>query len=97
VDLADFIADCGGGTRSTAAGIEASVVTLNPLLEVNCAVRVDVLSGLRGSDAFASSTPPERGAPSYFGNRFVDSAGITWQEINLRLLAQSPQFLSISA
>ncbi|TAF80633.1 MAG: chemotaxis protein CheW, partial [Curvibacter sp.] len=28
---------------------------------------------------------------------FVDSAGEAWQEINLRILSQSPQFLSISA
>jgi twitching motility protein PilI len=77
--------------------VETSVVTLNPLLEVNCAVRVDALSGLRGSEAFASSTPPATDAPDYFGNCFVDSAGVSWQEINLRVLARSPQFLNISA
>jgi twitching motility protein PilI len=97
VDLADFVAADCGSRRIAPAGAETSVITLNPLLEVNCAVQVDTLSGLRGSEAFTSSTPAASDAPAYFGNRFLDSASVVWQEINLRVLAQSPQFLSISA
>jgi twitching motility protein PilI len=52
---------------------------------------------LRGADAFASSSPPEPGAPAYFGNQFLDISGEQWQEIDLRILSQTPQFLSISA
>jgi twitching motility protein PilI len=66
-------------------------------LDVNCALLVDALAGLRGADAFASSAPAAVDAPSYFGNQFVDPAGEHWQEINLRTLSHSPQFLSISA
>ena len=83
-------------TRAASTSSEASVVTLNPALEVNCALQVESLLGLRGADAFASSQPPEANAPVYFGNRFVDIAGGHWQEINLRTLSQTPQFLSIS-
>jgi twitching motility protein PilI len=97
VDLGDFVCSSSNLQRGAPTSVEASVVTLNPLLEVNCAVRVDALSGLRGSEAFAASTPPAIDAPDYFGNCFVDSAGVSWQEINLRVLAQSPQFLNISA
>jgi len=53
--------------------------------------------GLRGTDAFASSSPADAGAPAYFGNQFLDAAGEQWQEIDLRILSQTPQFLSISA
>lgn len=97
VDLAGFIAQSGGPARSEVAPNEISVVTLNPQLEVNCAVQIDSLAGLRGADAFSSSAPAPAGAPAYFGNCFVDTAGATWQEINLRILSQTPQFLGISA
>lgn len=83
-------------TVETGAVAEASVVTINPLLEINCALKVDSLAGLRGTDAFTSSAEPSQQAPSYFGNSFVDTEGVRWQEINLRTLSQSPQFLSIS-
>jgi twitching motility protein PilI len=97
VDMAGFVAGFGGVARTEPVAQEPSVVTLNAALEVNCALQVDGLSGLRGADAFASSSPPAPEDPVYFGNRFVDSAGDHWQEINLRTLSQSPQFLSISA
>lgn len=97
VDLADFIGQSGGVSRGQPATIDASVVTLNPALEVNCALQVDGLAGLRGQDAFASSTAAPADAPGYFGSRFVEPGGDAWQEINLRTLSQTPQFLSISA
>ncbi len=97
VDLAGFVATSGGGERLEPAMTEPSVVTLNALLEVNCALQVDILSGLRGPDAFVTSQPAPAEAPAYFGNQFFDTAGEQWQEINLRTLSQTPQFLSISA
>lgn len=97
VDLSAFMATETGATLSAPGTTEPSVVTLNAALDVNCALQVDVLSGLRGADAFSQSHGPAEGAPAFFGNVFVDSAGEAWQEINLRILSQSPQFLSISA
>ena len=104
VDLARFVAAHSGmGTvANSAAGAtpgmgEASVVTLNAQLEVNCALQVDSLAGLRGSEAFASSTAAPAHAPAYFGPSHVDKEGQRWQELNLRALAQSPAFLSIGA
>jgi twitching motility protein PilI len=75
--------------------VQASVVTLNVALEVNCALQVDSLAGLRGSDAFPSRTPLATDAPDFFGNCLVDAEGLHWQEINLRALAHSGAFLSI--
>ena len=99
VDLALFLGKESGDKPQSGAGAasEASVVTLNELLEVNCALQVQSLAGLRGSEAFVSSEPAVPDAPEYFGNRFVDVEGESWQEINLRSLAQSSRFLNISA
>jgi twitching motility protein PilI len=103
VGLSDFVATHGieqdkvSAKAPVAVNNEASVITLNALLDVNCALHVDALSGLRGSDAFTASEPAQAGAPAYFGNRLRDAQGEYWQEINLRALAHSPQFLSISA
>lgn len=103
VDLARFLALNAGvpvvrdGMAAGAAASESSVVTLNTQLEVNCALQVDSLAGLRGSDAFVSSATAPAGAPDYFGPCHVDKEGQRWQEIHLRALAQSPIFLSIGA
>jgi twitching motility protein PilI len=98
VDLAGFIESHGGAAAVSAPlTAEASVVTLNALLEVNCALKVDSLAGLRGSDAFRSTAPAAADVPAYFGNCFIDSEGGSWQEINLRALTQFPAFLSIGA
>ncbi|OYU43558.1 MAG: chemotaxis protein CheW [Burkholderiales bacterium PBB4] len=97
VDLAAFLVADTEHARAASTSSEASVVTLNPALEVNCALQVEALLGLRGAEAFVSSQPPDALAPAYFGNRFVDTSGVHWQEINLRILSQTPQFLSISA
>jgi twitching motility protein PilI len=98
VDLAGFIGANVGATPVPAPlANEASVVTLNALLEVNCALQVDSLAGLRGSDAFRSTAPASPDKPTFFGNSFTDSEGASWQEINLRALTQFPAFLSIGA
>jgi twitching motility protein PilI len=76
---------------------ESSVITFNAALELNCALLVDGLAGLRKRDAFSDAVAPPEGSPAYFGNRFTDLNGEHWQEINLQSLSQLPEFLSISA
>jgi len=98
VDLSAYlVADHAVQPKPVVASQEASVVTLNTSLDVNCALRVDSLAGLRGNDAFASSTAPAADAPPYFGHSFVDAEGLRWQALDLRALAQTPSFLSIAA
>ncbi len=96
VDLTAFLAAISGQTDAATAALDTVIVTLNPALDVNCALQVDSLSGLRGPEAFAHSRAPAAGSPSFFGNVLVESTGLAWQEIDLRALALSPQFLSIS-
>lgn len=83
-------------TRSEQALAESSLVSLNPVLDVNAALLVDKLAGLRGGDAFTASEAAEPSAPSYFGPIYLDAQGARWQEIDLQALSQHPVFLGIS-
>ncbi len=101
VDIAQYVAGetgvpAAGGTprKSSAAQV---VVTLNAVLDVNCALLVDELAGLRNPQVFSATEPRVPDAPPYFGNRFTDAGGQTWQEINIQTLSQHPRFLSITA
>ncbi|MGA0569945.1 chemotaxis protein CheW [Variovorax sp. VNK109] len=76
---------------------QARIVALSPLLEINCALLVDRLLGLRGVEAFATSAPAPEGSPGYFGSSYTEASGDSWQEINLQSLSQQARFLSIGA
>ena len=51
---------------------DVSVVTFNAALEINCALLVSGLSGLRKNDAFVTANAAPEGAPVFFGNHFFD-------------------------
>lgn len=95
VDLAGLLGKTSA--RTELALNESSLLALNGALDVNAALLVDRLSGLRGTDAFVASEPPAEDAPSYFGTTYLDAQGARWQELNLQTLSQHPAFLSISA
>jgi twitching motility protein PilI len=98
VQLSTFVS---GATVAPAnnegARAQSRLVALNELLEVNCALLIDRLVGLRGVDAFVASQPPEADGPAWLGHSYTDAGGGRWQEINLQALSQQPQFLSIGA
>ena len=101
VNIAQYVAGetgvpvAGGAPRKP--GATQVVVTLNAALDVNCALLVDELVGLRNPQVFSESAPRAPDAPAYFGNRFTDPGGQSWQEINIQTLSQHPHFLSITA
>lgn len=95
IDLAGLLGH--SQQRSEQALAETSLLSLNAALEVNAALLVDRLAGLRGTDAFVSSEPPAEDAPVFFGTTYLDSSGTRWQELNLQALSQHPAFLSIRA
>lgn len=97
VHLAGFLAASGTGGQSVNHGEGVSAITLNPALEINCALQVDALCGLRGPEVFSASDGAATGAAAFWGTRFLDADGMPWQEIDLRALAQSPAFLDIRA
>ena len=97
VDLASFMGDGSTPARTEQSLAQPSVITFNAALELNCALMVDGLAGLRKREAFSDAVAPPEGSPVYFGARFTDLNGVRWQEINLQSLSQLPEFLSISA
>ncbi len=97
VDLASFMTDGLARARTEQSLAESSVLTFNAGLELNCALVVDRLAGLRKRDAFSDESAPPDGSPPYFGSRYTDLQGVHWQELNMRSLSQLPEFLSISA
>ena len=97
VDLASYVSGGAPQQRSDAGRAESRLVALNALLDLNCALLIDRLAGLRSMEAFTSSAAAPEGSPEYFGSGYTDADGAHWQEINLQALSQQPQFLSISA
>jgi twitching motility protein PilI len=98
VQLSSFVGGTDPGPALTeATRAQSRLVALNELLEVNCALLIDRLVGLRGVDAFVASDAPASDAPAWHGHAYIDAAGSRWQEINLQALSQQPQFLSIGA
>ena len=95
VDLAGLMGQ--SPVRTEQALSEANLLAFNPMLEVNAALLVDRLAGLRGTDAFVALEPPAEDAPSFFGSTYIDAEGHRWQELNLQALSQNNAFLSISA
>jgi twitching motility protein PilI len=94
VDLAGLLGAVPVRTEQALA--EANLLVFNAALEVNAALLVDRLAGLRGGDAFVSSESPPEGAPGFFGSVYLDSGGVRWQELDLQALSQDPVFLRIS-
>ncbi len=106
VDLAPFIAedsqapagatDPGPRRAAPEVGEEARLVTFHAQLEINGALRVDRLAGLRGPEDFPSSVAPQAPAPAWFGTRYSDAQGQIWQALSLAALARDPRFLSLA-
>lgn len=97
VELSAFASGTPVTFVGEAARTQSRLVALNEMLEVNCALRIDRLVGLRGVEAFTASQPPRTGEPAWFGHAYTDVAGVSWQELNLQALSQQPEFLSIGA
>ncbi|RYF56626.1 MAG: chemotaxis protein CheW, partial [Comamonadaceae bacterium] len=76
---------------------QTRLVAFNELLDVNCALVVDRLVGLRGVEAFTASEAPAATAAPWLGATYLSAQGESWQELNLQVLAQQPEFLSIGA
>ena len=97
VDMASYVTGQPLGIKTELARKESRLVALNGALEVNCALLIDRLAGLRNQEAFVDFSAKASDAPLYFGNQYIDQSGAAWQEINLQLLAQQANFLTIGA
>jgi twitching motility protein PilI len=98
VDLASFITGTpqhrmfDGSIRE-----QARLIALNSEMEINCAVLIDRLGGLRGVSDFVSRDAAPEGSPPFISALYVDQAGQSWTELDLQQLASSHQFLGIAA
>ncbi|PPE69560.1 chemotaxis protein CheW [Caldimonas thermodepolymerans] len=98
VDLAGFL-----GFRNTASTVapsdslreQARLVAFNPALEVNCALLVERLAGLRSKEQLQAEADDGRVRPSFVGGRYRDGQGRRWQELSLSALAGDEAFLKI--
>lgn len=97
VDLASYVSGKHVPPKNELARNESRLVALNGALDVNCALLIDKLSGLRNQEAFSDFSAKSPDAPEFFGNQYIDQNGASWQEINLQSLAQQAHFLTISA
>ncbi len=98
VDLAGFISGAAiqrkfeGSVRD-----QARLIALNSAMEVNCAVLIDRLGGLRGISDFVTREAMPADFPAFMSAQYQDKSGQQWIELDLQLLANSSEFLGIAA
>ena len=96
IDLAAFL-----GVAAVASGRDQSMlVGFNASLDINAALLVDRLAGLRGEDQLslevgAAPVASTSSVPSFAGPRWCDAEGRVWQELSLARLVRHPAFLTI--
>ncbi|MBP9906153.1 MAG: chemotaxis protein CheW [Rhodoferax sp.] len=93
VDLADFL----GVSLAHGEGVSGGsrVISLNPELAGNVALKVDALVGLRRPDAFVQVLPAAAGLAAHLGSQYQDVQGQLWRALDLQALAQWADFLNI--
>jgi twitching motility protein PilI len=72
------------------------LVAFNAGFEVNAALRVDRLAGLRAETDFSLESDADAAAPPFVGQRLRDAGGRVWQEIRLAALVRHEAFLKIA-
>lgn len=91
VDLAAFLGVKAGEVDRD----QARLVGFNPRFELNCALMVDRLSGLRSEAQLTIEPDLHNARPAFVGARYRDAGGRIWQELNLAELAGDDAFLRI--
>lgn len=111
IDLADFVglprAASGRVSRSQLvapapdtreAREGARLVAFNGKLQVNAALFIDRLLGLRNASALQPATAAEEaGKPHFIGQQMADAQGRIWYELDLAALASDEAFARIDA
>ncbi len=98
VDLAAFLGLRGPNEHAARAdAAQTRFVSLNPDMNINCALLVDRLVGLRGEDQLMPepSDPAAGARPRFAGQRMRDAGGHAWQQLDLDALSKHEKFLRI--
>jgi twitching motility protein PilI len=91
VDLAGFL----GVKLNEVLRDQARLVAFNTTLDINCALLVDRLAGLRSEGQLTAEKDDKASRPPFVGARYRDEGGRIWQELNLAALAGDETFLRI--
>ncbi len=91
VDLAAFL----GVKAAEPARDQARLVGFNPGLELNWALLVERLSGLRAEGQLTAVPDAGAARPAFVGDQYKDADGRVWQELRLAALAGDESFLRI--
>lgn len=95
VDLAAFLGIKGGERTAESARERVQLVAFNASLDLNCALLVDRLAGLRSNAQMTPEPDTPAARPDFVGARFRDAAGRLWQELRLAELARNESFLRV--
>jgi twitching motility protein PilI len=96
VDLARFLGlpDASG----EASREQSRLIAFSAALGLNCALLVDRLAGLRSAEQLRTdAAQPAYPRPAFASGAWLDTAGRSWQALDLAALARDEQFLSIVA
>jgi len=93
VDLAQFL---GLRAQPPAPG-EGRLVSIGSELNINCAIWVDRLLGLRSEEQLRGGATPAGERPHFAVGEREDEAGRRWQLLDLELLSRFEPFLNIVA
>lgn len=97
IDLGRYLGLRSPGEDAALAEVSESdrVIAFNPTLDVNAALRVDQLAGLRNASQLMALPDDGVARPGFVGARYRDAAGRTWVELRLATLARDERFLRI--
>jgi twitching motility protein PilI len=93
VDMAQFL----GLRDQPPRADEGRLLSLNAELNINCALWVDRLLGLRGDEQLRAVAPSGAQRPHFAIGEREDEQGRRWQLVDLELLSRFEPFLSIVA
>jgi twitching motility protein PilI len=78
---------------------QSRLIAFSASLNLNCALLVERLAGLRGADQMRidDKAPAPGTRPTFAPAAWLDAAGRSWQSLDLAALSRDEQFLSIVA
>jgi twitching motility protein PilI len=98
IDMAAFLGLRAPKSSADPSALDGQLVMLAPTLQVNAALRVDRLAGLRGEEQMTREAEPAESVgarPAFAAGRWKDAQGASWQEIDLGALAVDGAFLDV--
>jgi twitching motility protein PilI len=98
IDLAGFLGLPRPATRPDTPLREAGrLVAFNAGLQINAALLIDRLLGLRRPEDLTPQAEPSAARPHFITAELTDAKGRPWYEINLAALACDEAFLKVAA